>query len=486
MENLLRCRNKSCQMKPNMQKIVFNLPSSEMVEKLGGYIQRNLIRFGVGGVKESRLAGATQLVISDFKSFYLKNGKPWAYPFERVIGEFPECTIQVTYEKDGFTETEFFGERNSGPITLEKGVEPTQVESTNVEKTQLELGHTTGPKIERFDKTEPPVGELSGSRIMLSHEREQRLKEVESKLDQVGSEMEAAKNKAEELEAKKQAETQRADAAEEQLARLRAKIKREEERVSAEAEIQTAQEQLVVPEKTEEDLKKERFLGVLYALRTQMAGGVGFKLAEPIDTPSIEGINKTAHLIREGIDADGMTGFHRAARDGVLTKLSLEELTEANLLVRDGEGNTALHWAAAKGNLSQIPGNVLSENNLLIRNEHQVTPVHMAALGGCLGHLPKNLLQREYILDETGTGCTCLHLAALNGNLVRIPAEFLTYEALSMTNQNGQTPIEVAEGAGHKDSVPAEVRSIASDPSASINGKSIQFREAVRRARWKL
>ena len=452
-------------MKPNMQKIVFNMPSSEMVEKVSGYIQHNLIRFGVGGVKESSQAGATQLVISDFKSFYLKNGKPWAYPFERVLGEFPECTIQVTYEKDGVTETQFFGEL----ITEEKVVQLLIEEST-----------PSLPFVEIPVSPPPPVEDL------LSREREQRLKEVEFKLDQVGSEMEAAKNKAEELEAKNKAETQRADAAEEQLTRLRAKIKREEERASAEAEIQTAQEQLVVPEKTEEDLKKERFLGVLYALRTQMAEGGGFKLAEPNDPPSIEGINKTAHLIREGIDADGMTGFHRAARDGVLTKLSLEELTEANLLVRDGEGNTALHWAAAKGNLSQIPGNVLSENNLLIRNEHQVTPVHMAALGGCLGHLPKNLLQREYILDETGTGCTCLHLAALNGNLVRIPAEFLTYEALSMTNQNGQTPIEVAEGAGHKDSVPAEVRSIASDPSASINGKSIQFREAVRRARWKL
>ena len=458
-------------MKPNMQKIVFNMPSSEMVEKVSGYIQHNLIRFGVGGVKESSQAGATQLVISDFKSFYLKNGKPWAYPFERVLGEFPECTIQVTYEKDGVTETQFFGEL----ITGEKVVQLPIANELPIEESTPSL-----PFVEIPVSPPPPVEDL------LSREREQRLKEVEFKLDQVGSEMEAAKNKAEELEAKNKAETQRADAAEEQLTRLRAKIKREEERASAEAEIQTAQEQLVVPEKTEEDLKKERFLGVLYALRTQMAEGGGFKLAEPIDAPSIEGINKTAHLIREGIDADGMTDFHRAARDGVLANLSLEDLTEANLLVRDGEGNTALHWAAAKGNLSQIPGNVLSENNLLIRNEHQVTPVHMAALGGCLGHLPKNLLQREYILDETGTGCTCLHLAALNGNLVRIPAEFLTYEALSMTNQNGQTPIQVAEGAGHKGSVPAEIRSIASDPSASINGKSIQFREAVRRARWKL
>ena len=103
----------------NGTRISINSSSEGEKESLTRHIRVNLIKFGTDISLDERKSSDRQLVLSGEGLPYLKDGKPWEYPFLKIISNFPEASIEVSYWIDGENQTAKFGqipEKRSGRV----------------------------------------------------------------------------------------------------------------------------------------------------------------------------------------------------------------------------------------------------------------------------------------------------------------------------------------------------------------------------------
>jgi hypothetical protein len=512
------------------QQIIIHGTSAEELMSVQRFIQREMIRFGEQNDEFKLLEVPPRLIWAEIKGIYLRDGQPWAYPFNRVVEKFPNIRVEVDYLVDTQIKKTFFGstESQSEPDML--GSVKEEEKKENAYFSELQKGHVAGensleitdladagetleaaPKpIRRESQTVESSNELRGVGVLT--QPAPKVDAVENQVPIIQKQLVEAKEAATAAEILAKKSEDRVVAVEVQLEGERSKRKEVElelkqvrveleniERLKREVEEQKgvaerkAKKAEINAVAAGESATKDSFMSSMLAIKAQMdeqsaSSDIGTEglLEEGVREQNLNSLSRIAHLIRQDKDADGMNAFHKAAKAGSFSEFSMDELNMHNLLLRDDEGNTALHWAAAKGILAEVPGHVLTPHNLLLRNSHRATCLHLAALGGCLGDLPADILTMDNVLDETDTGCTCLHLAAIDGHLVDIPVQFFSHEALNMKNRNGQTPIEVADAGGHGKKVPSDLRAVAVDPNASATDKLIKFKESMRAMRWQI
>lgn len=516
---------------PEQQKIIIYSASALELESVKRYIQRDSIRFGIRSAEFELQEEPARLIWTEINSIYLKDGHPWAHPFNLVVKKFPNIGIEVDYLVDQQMKKASFGLTESQPedTALDKVGEKTQKEDAyfngiqefqvdNTPGTQENTGATntnealvpeSEPLRRELHAAEPPAVPHGVEVLPLTERQVDAAKNQASIVQQQPVEAQGNATEAENLakqaedrivaiEAQLDDEKRKRKEAELELKNVRDQLEKAEElksevenqKEAAERRAKKAEVNAVI---AEEEVAQERFMTSMLAIKAEMAEqsansdpNIEDASKENAEEQNLNSLSRTAHLIRQDKDAGGMNAFHEAAKAGSLSKFSADELNVHNLLSRDDEGNTALHWAAAKGILGEIPGHVLTPHNLLLKNNHRATCLHLAALGGCLMDMPADILTTDNVLDETDTGCTCLHLAAINGRLVDIPDQFFTFEALNMQNRNVQTPIEVADEGGHGDKVPGVLRAVAADPNVSASGKLMKFKESIRKMRWQM
>ena len=508
------------------QQIIIYGASVEELMSVKRYIQREMIRFGGQNDEFELLEVPPRLTWAEIKGIYLKDGQPWAYPFNRVTEKFPNIRIEVDYLVDTQIKRTSFGLTESQPeeraLEEEKKEnayfnefqkdhvgEPDSKEITSLTDTSETKVLEPKPIIQNPQTAESPTV-TRGVEVLTQPERkvdtvekqvpiiQQQLVETKEKTTVAEILAKKAEDRVVAMEAQLEEERRKREKVELELKRVQAErenveqLKREveEQKEVAERRAKKAEVNAVV---AEEEVAKDRFMSSMLAIKAQMAEQSASSdtdiqqiTKENDEEQNLNSLSRIAHLLHQDKDVGGMNAFHKAAKAGSFSEFSAEELNVHNLLLRDDEGNTVLHWAAAKGILAEVPGHVLTPHNLLLRNSHRATCLHLAALGGCLRDLPADILTMDNVLDETDTGCTCLHLASIEGRLVDMPEQFFTHEALNMKNRNGQTPIEVADVSGHEDKVPGELREMAVDPNASATGKLIKFKESMRKIRWQI
>ena len=82
--------------------------SKEERDKISRHIRANLIRFGPDLADEHNGQREEIIEIVGNGMPYLKAGKPWDYPFLKIISSFPETRIEVSYQSiDGVQKIEF-------------------------------------------------------------------------------------------------------------------------------------------------------------------------------------------------------------------------------------------------------------------------------------------------------------------------------------------------------------------------------------------
>tara|TARA_B100000959_G_C14958997_1_gene614964 strand:+ start:139 stop:1668 length:1530 start_codon:yes stop_codon:yes gene_type:complete len=503
------------------QQIIIYSASEEKLIRVKEFIRREIIHFGKQAVRFVFYDKPPRLISTNIDELYLKEGRPWCYPFNRVIQKFPSVRIMVDYhdgkelKQSSYNGSEAqlkeSGDKQKGesyfkeiqrrndekPIVqnvipqtisnLELPPVPSQIGSqgtqTNSPYATQSVTESAGRPKHQIDSAGNEIAILQKQLVdakenteeaeicvIQAEERarnaEQLLKEERQKREKIEQELKKAEKERKTIEQLKQEVEQQ---------------KEEAERRAKKAEVNATY--------AEEEIVKERFMSSVLAIKAQLTEQNPISQGAANDSTGGQNINslsRIANLIRQDKNAGGMNAFHKAAKTGSFSEFSVDELNEGNLLMRDDEGNTTLHWAAAKGNLALIPGHLLTAHNLLLKNNHRATCLHLAALGGCLMDMPADILTMDNILSETDTGCNCLHLAAIEGRLAEIPDQLFTHEALNMKNRNGQTPIEVADAGGHKGKVPGELRALAIDPNVSVAGNLTRFKESLREMRWKV